>query len=162
MLSFALAYIEENFGDEINNIGSFGQPGDDPEYHGVTVWIPGALAIHKTSKNIEAAKLWLEYFLSEEATELLAQYSKPTGPYAVKGLEVDVEMYQAAIELQPHFERGMTAAALEFESPLKGPNLMQITQECGSGMSTPMEAALKYDQDLKKQALQLGLEGWLD
>jgi raffinose/stachyose/melibiose transport system substrate-binding protein len=77
-------------------------------------------------------------------------------------LEVDVEMYQAAIELQPHFERGMTAAALEFESPLKGPNLMQITQECGSGMSTPMEAALKYDQDLKKQALQLGLEGWLD
>ena len=162
MLSFALAYIEENFGDEINNIGSFGQPGDDPDYHGVTLWLPGAIAIPKTSKNIDAAKLWLEYFLSKEATELLAQYSKPTGPYAVKGLEVDVEMYQAAIELMPHFERGMTAAALEFESPLKGPNLMQITQECGSGMSTPIEAAEKYDQDLKKQALQLGLEGWLD
>ena len=62
MLSFALAYIEENFGDEINNIGSFGQPGDDPDYHGVTLWLPGAIAIPKTSKNIDAAKLGSNIF----------------------------------------------------------------------------------------------------
>lgn len=160
MLSFALAYIEENFGDEINNIGSFGQPGDDPDYHGVTVWLPGGIYLTNTSKNQEAAKLWMEYFVSNEATNIMAQYSKPSGPYAVAGVVVDVPMYQAAIELQPAFDAGMTAAALEFSSPLKGPNLPQITQECGSALATPQEAAEKYDQDVQKQAIQLGMPGW--
>lgn len=160
MLSFALSYIEENYPDAIDNIGSFGQPGDEPDYHGVTVWLPGGIYLTNTCKNIDAAKLWMEYFLSSEATTTMAKHSKPTGPYAVTGLEVDVEMYQASKELEPYFERGMTAAALEFESPLKGPNLPQITQECGSGISTALEAAEKYDQDVAKQAIQLGMEGW--
>lgn len=160
MLSFALAYLEENYPDAIDNIGSFGQPGDDPEYHGVTVWLPGGIYLANTCENVDAAKLWLEYFVSAEATELLAQYNKPTGPYAVLGLDVEVETYQAVKELQPYFDAGLTAAALEFESPLKGPNLPQITQECGSGISTPEEAAAKYDQDVYKQAIQLGMEGW--
>lgn len=160
MLSFALGYIEENFGEEIDNIGSFGQPGDDPEYHGVTVWLPGGVYLAKNSKNIEAAKLWLEYFTSSEIVNLLASYSKPTGPFAVKGIEVTVPMYRAALDLQPAFDAGMTAAALEFSSPLKGPNLPQITQECGSGISTPLEAAEKYDLDVQKQAIQLGMPGW--
>lgn len=160
MLSFALGYIEENFGEEINNIGSFGQPGDDPAYHGVTVWLPGGIYLAKSTKNEEAAKLWLEYFTSSEITNLLATYNKPTGPFAIKGIEVTVPMYRAATELQPHFDAGMTAAALEFSSPLKGPNLPQITQECGSGLSTPLEAAEKYDLDVQKQAVQLGMPGW--
>jgi len=160
MLSFALPYIEENYPDGIDDIGYFGQPGDDPEDHGVTVWLPGGVYVANTCENVEAAKLWLEYFLSAEATELMAQYSKPTGPYAVIGLDVEVETFEAVKELQPYFDEGRTAAALEFESPLKGPNLPQITQECGSGISTPEEAAQKYDQDVSKQAIQLGMEGW--
>ena len=160
MLSFALPYIEENYPEGIDKIGYFGQPGDDPEDHGVTVWLPGGVYIANTCENIDAAKLWLEYFLSPEATELMAQYSKPTGPYAVIGLDVEVETFEAVKELQPYFDEGRTAAALEFESPLKGPNLPQITQECGSGISTPEEAAQKYDQDVAKQAIQLGMEGW--
>lgn len=160
MLSFALPYIEENYPEGIDKIGYFGQPGDDPEDHGVTVWLPGGVYIANTCENIDAAKLWLEYFLSPEATELMAQYSKPTGPYAVIGLDVEVETFEAVKELQPYFDEGRTAAALEFESPLKGPNLPQITQECGSGIATPEEAAQKYDQDVAKQAIQLGMEGW--
>lgn len=160
MLSFALSYIEENFGDEINNIGSFGQPGDDPDYHGVTVWLPGGVYLANTCKNIDAAKLWLEFFVSDEAINLLATYSKPTGPFAVAGVKVEVPMYEAAVELQPAFDAGMTAAALEFSSPLKGPNLPQICQECGSGISTAQEAAEKYDLDVQKQAIQLGMPGW--
>lgn len=160
MLSFALSYVEENYPEAIDNIGSFGQPGDDPAYQGVTVWLPGGIYIANTCENIDAAKLWLEYYISEEATTTMAQFSKPTGPYAVTGLTVDVEMYQAAIELQHYFDEGNTVAALEFESPLKGPNLPQITQECGSGISTPEEAAEKYDLDVAKQAVQLGMPGW--
>jgi raffinose/stachyose/melibiose transport system substrate-binding protein len=50
--------------------------------------------------------------------------------------------------------------ALEFVSPVKGPALEQITVEVGSGIRSPQDAAARYDEDVKKQAQQLGLPGW--
>ena len=50
--------------------------------------------------------------------------------------------------------------ALEFLSPVKGPALEQITVEVGSGLRSAEDGAELYDQDVKKQAQQLGLEGW--
>ena len=64
-------------------------------------------------------------------------------------------------DLLPYFQQqGTTAPALEFISPIKGPNLEQITVEVGSGIRPAAEAAALYDEDVKKQALQLGLPGW--
>jgi len=62
--------------------------------------------------------------------------------------------------MMQYFESGKTAPALEFMSPLKGPNLPQITVECGSAIKTPEECAAEYDKDVEKQAKQLGLSGW--
>ena len=45
-------------------------------------------------------------------------------------------------------------------SPVKGPALEQITVEVGSGIRPAQDGAALYDQDVKKQAQQLGLEGW--
>jgi raffinose/stachyose/melibiose transport system substrate-binding protein len=53
-----------------------------------------------------------------------------------------------------------TAPALEFLSPIKGPNLENITVEVGSGIRSPEDAAALYDEDVRKQAQQLGLPGW--
>ena len=51
--------------------------------------------------------------------------------------------------------------ALEFLSPIKGPTLEQITVEVGSGIRPAAGRAPKlYDEDVKKQAQQLGLPGW--
>ena len=50
--------------------------------------------------------------------------------------------------------------ALEFLSPVKGPALEQITVEVGSGLRSAEDGAKLYDEDVKKQAQQLGLEGW--
>ena len=47
-----------------------------------------------------------------------------------------------------------------FLSPIKGPNLEQITVEVGSGIRPAAEAAGLYDQDVEKQAKQLGLPNW--
>ena len=44
--------------------------------------------------------------------------------------------------------------------PLKGPALEQITVAVGSGLNTAEEGAGLYDQDVEKQAQQLGLPGW--
>ena len=50
--------------------------------------------------------------------------------------------------------------ALEFLSPVKGPALEQITVAVGSGLNTADEGGALYDQDVEKQAQQLGLPGW--
>jgi raffinose/stachyose/melibiose transport system substrate-binding protein len=63
-------------------------------------------------------------------------------------------------DMDKYFKSGKTAPALEFLSPIKGPNLENITVQVGSGISTAKQGAALYDQDVKKQAQQLGLMGW--
>ncbi len=61
----------------------------------------------------------------------------------------------------PYFEKaGAASPALEFLSPIKGPTLEQILIEVGSGIRTAESGAKLYDEDVKKQAQQLGLPGW--
>jgi len=40
-------------------------------------------------------------------------------------------------DMDKYFKSGKTAPALEFLSPIKGPNLENITVQVGSGISTP-------------------------
>ena len=63
-------------------------------------------------------------------------------------------------DLLPYFDSNSTAPSLEFLSPFKGPNLLNMTVELGSGITTAQEAAKAYDADNASQAQQLGLEGW--
>ena len=44
--------------------------------------------------------------------------------------------------------------------PVKGPALPRILVEVGSGMISAIEGAAKYDDDVVKQAQQMGLEAW--
>ena len=70
-------------------------------------------------------------------------------------------MPQAIKDMQPYFDtEGGSSLALEFLSPIKGPALEQITVEVGSGIRKAADGAALYDQDVKKQAQQLGLDGW--
>jgi len=62
--------------------------------------------------------------------------------------------------MQPYIDAGLAAPALEFLSPIKGPALEQITVAVGSGINSAEEGAELYDQDVEKQAQQLGLPGW--
>ena len=66
----------------------------------------------------------------------------------------------AVADMLPYFQtEGATAPALEFLSPVKGPALEQITVEVGSGIRPAADGAALYDQDVEKQAQQLGLPG---
>ena len=59
-------------------------------------------------------------------------------------------------DLQPYVDGGNNSPALEFLSPVKGPNLEKITVEVGSGIRMRRTGAKLYDEDVKKQAQQLG------
>ena len=84
----------------------------------------------------------------------------PSGPYMIKGSKLPDDVPAAIKDIQPYIDGGNNSPALEFLSPVKGPSLEQITVAVGSGLNTPDEGASLYDQDVEKQAKQLGLPGW--
>jgi raffinose/stachyose/melibiose transport system substrate-binding protein len=160
MLTFALPAIKDTYPDKIDDIGFFGQPGDDPDNHGITLWMPGAAYLNKEAKDLDAGKKWIEFFISDEGMEAYMSGRKAEGPYMIKGLELPEDSYAAVQEMVPYLNDGKVGPALEYLSPIKGPSLEQITVEVGLGMTSAQEAAEKYDRDVEKQAKQLGIEGW--
>ena len=78
----------------------------------------------------------------------------------IEGAALPDDVPLAIKDLQPYIDAGTVAPALEFLSPIKGPSLEQITVAVGSGLNTAEEGASLYDQDVEKQAQQLGLPGW--
>ncbi|WP_077625172.1 ABC transporter substrate-binding protein [Sediminibacillus massiliensis] len=158
MLTQVLPVIAENHGELVNDIGVFPQPSDSPDTNGLTAWMPDAIMINKESENVDAAKKWLEYFISDEAIELYTAEEKAIGPFVLEGVELPEDSYPAVKEMAAYFEEGNVAPALEFVSPIKGPNLPQICTSIGSGTMKADEAAKMYDEDVEKQAKQLGLD----
>lgn len=157
MLAQVLPIIAEKYPEQIDDIGVFPQPGDHPDIHGLTVWMPDTIVISKESQKVDAAKQWMEFFISEQGIEVYETKYKSVGPYVIEGIELSDDSYEAVKDMVPYFEAGLVAPALEFVSPIKGPNLAQLCTSVGSGMMTAKEAAASYDSDVEKQAKQLGL-----
>lgn len=161
MLSFAVPVLVQNFPDLVDDIGFFAQPGDDPNNVGLTVWMPDSAYASANTKHPEEVKLFLSFIASTEGMDVVSSVTTPSGPYVVKGAELPDNVPQVVKDMLPYFNaEGKTSPALEFLSPVKGPMLEQLTVEVGAGMRSPEEAAALYDQDVEKQAQQLGLEGW--
>jgi raffinose/stachyose/melibiose transport system substrate-binding protein len=162
MLTFAVGGIAANFPDKIDDIGFFAQPGTDAAKNGLTLWQPAATYIPVTTEGakLDAAKDFLAFIASVEGQDAMSAGSPPSGPYMINGATLPADVPAAIKDLQPYIDAGTWAPALEFLSPIKGPALEQITVAVGSGINTAEEGADLYDQDVKKQAQQLGLPGW--
>lgn len=162
MLSFALPTIATNWPDKVNDIGFFAQPGPSADKNGATIWMLSANYIPQTTtgKKLEVAKDFLAYTVSPEAIAMLNEKVPPSGPYLIKGAKLPENALPAVKDIAAYIESGNSAPALEFLSPVKGPNLEHLCVAVGTGQMTAEEAAKAYDEDVKKQAQQLGLEGW--
>lgn len=160
MLTFAIGNIAQNYPDNLNDFGFFAQPGDDAAKNGLTTWMPTGLYMPADAENMEEAKKFLAWSITREACELVAK-AVPSGPYLIKDCQLPADVPQSVKDMLPYFEtEGRTAPALEFLSPVKGPALEQITVEVGTGIRSAAEAVALYDQDVEKQAKQLGLPNW--
>jgi raffinose/stachyose/melibiose transport system substrate-binding protein len=160
MATWILASINSNFPDKINDIGFFALPGDSSDKNGVTLWMPNNISIPKTSKSIVAAKKFLEFFVSAEGMAAYMSVGAPDGTFAVKGVKLPDAVFPAVRDVLAYVDANKTAPALEFLSPVKGPNLPQICVESGLALKTALECAKEYDRDVEKQAKQLMLPGW--
>ncbi len=161
MLTFALGNIKQNYPENVNDVGFFAQPGTDAAKNGLTVWMPAALYVPASSEHPEEAKAFLDFVASVEGCNVMIGANGATGPYLIKDCALPADVPPSVADMMPYFQtEGLTAPALEFLSPIKGPALEQFTVEVGSGIRPAAEAAALYDQDVEKQAKQLGLPDW--
>jgi raffinose/stachyose/melibiose transport system substrate-binding protein len=162
ILTSTLPNIETSDPDKVKDVGFFGIPGDDADSHGATLWLPGGVYIPRTTEGakLDAAKQFIAFIASPEGCDAYAKAWDPAGPFMVKGCQLPANVPPTVKDLQKYVDDEKVTPALEFVSPVKGPALEQITVEVGSGLRSAEKGAALYDQDVKKQAQQLGLEGW--
>ncbi|EYD75430.1 putative rhamnose oligosaccharide ABC transport system, substrate-binding protein component [Rubellimicrobium mesophilum DSM 19309] len=160
MLTFAIGAIQQNYPESLENVGFFAQPGPAGAPNGLTVWYLDAMYVPKGGEHTDIAKDFVNFAASPEACQIMIDTVGATGPLLVEGCDLPADVPRAVSDMLPYFQDGRTAPALEFLSPIKGPALEQITVEVGSGIRPAAEAAALYDQDVQKQAQQLGIEGW--
>lgn len=161
MLTFGIGNVAQSFPDNLNDLGFFAQPGPSPDSNGLTVWMPAGLYVPQTSDYTEEAIDFISFVASPEGCDVMMGATGAQGPFLVNGCNLPDDVPPAVADMLPYFqEEGRTAPALEFVSPIKGPNLEHLTVEVGSGIRSAQDAAALYDIDVVKQALQLGLPGW--
>jgi raffinose/stachyose/melibiose transport system substrate-binding protein len=160
MLTQVMPTISTNWPDKVNDIGFFAQPGTDASKNGATVWMPLAFYIPKTSKHIDMAMDFFAFVASPAGADAITAKVTPAGPYLIKGAKLPDAVLPFVKDLSGYIDSGNSYPALEFLSPIKGPTLEQLCVAVGTGQMTAAQAAAAYDEDVKKQAQQLGLPGW--
>lgn len=144
------------------DVGFFALPGQDAAKNGMTVWPGAGLYIPKTvsGAKLDAAKKFIEFAASPPGCDAFAKGQAPQGPFLSKACKLPASVSQVAKDTQAYFDSGKASPALEFRSPIKGPALEQICIQVGTGQVSGARGAALYDEDVKKQAQQLGLPGW--
>lgn len=161
MLSFVASDLEKMGPKLAENIGIFAQPGPSAKSNGLTVWMPNGLFIPKSTKHLMTAKNFISFMLSQQGVTAMNAAVPPSGPYFVKNVRLSGHVSQITIDMQKYFDtEGKTAPALEFVTPIKGPNLPKISVQVGSGIKSALQGATAYDLDVTRESQRLGLPGW--
>ncbi len=161
MLTFAIGNLFETYKDNLDDVGFFALPGDDAANNGLTVWVGEGLYGYAQTEHPDEAKKFMAFVASKDGCDVQTEAIGALGPYMTKSCTLPDDVPSPTKDLVSYFaEGGKTAPALEFLSPVKGPALEQITVEIGSGIRSPIDGAKLYDEDVRKQALQLDLPDW--
>jgi raffinose/stachyose/melibiose transport system substrate-binding protein len=145
-----------------NDVGLFAIPSNDPAKNGLTVWTGASMYVPKAVEGdkLDAAKKFIAFAASQPGCDAQAKAAPPPGPFLTKDCKLPADVSQVAKDTQAYLDGEKATPALEFKSPIKGPALEQICIQVGTGQETAEKGAALYDQDVKKQAQQLGLPGW--
>ena len=162
MLTFAIPNLSATYPDAVDDIGFFAQPGASADTNGATIWMPAGVYIPQTTEGaeLEAALEFLAFLASGATVEIMNSVVSPAGPYLIEGAALPDDVPPAVQDLAAYIDSGNSYPALEFLSPIKGPNLEQLLVSVGTGQTTAQQAAQDYDFDVERQAQQLGLPGW--
>lgn len=162
MLTNAISTLQQDNPDAVDDIGAFALPAQNADDTNLTIWEPNGLYIPKTTTGdkLAAAKKFVAFANSSEGCKVQNDTGTPGGPYVISTCTLPSSVPPMLSDLQKYIDDGKATPALEFLSPIKGPNLEKICVQVGSGISSAAVGAKQYDQDVVQQAQQLGLKGW--
>jgi raffinose/stachyose/melibiose transport system substrate-binding protein len=161
MITVVISNVVQSNPSQVNDIGYFAMPPDSGDAH-ATVWEAGGAYIPKstTGAKLAAAKKLVAFINSPNGCDIQNSAGVPSGPYAISTCTVPSNAPALVADEAKYQTDAKTGLALEFVSPIKGPNLEKILIQVGSGISSAQQGASLYDNDVKAQAQQLGLPGW--
>jgi raffinose/stachyose/melibiose transport system substrate-binding protein len=161
MITAVIGNVMQSNPAQVNDIGFFAMPTDSGTPR-ATVWEAGGAYIPKstTGDKLAAAEKLVAFINSPAGCNIQNTSGTVAGPYAISSCKVPANAPALVTDEQKYQSRKQTGLALEFISPIKGPNLEKILVQVGSGISTAQAGAALYDQDVVQQAQQLGLPGW--
>ncbi|GAA1448022.1 ABC transporter substrate-binding protein [Leifsonia poae] len=161
MITAVISNVLQSNPDQVNDIGYFAMPTEsgDPS---ATVWEPGGAYVPKstTGDKLTSAKKLVAFINSPAGCDIQNKAATAAGPFAISTCTVPDDAPGLVKDELAYQDAKKTGLALEFLSPIKGPNLEKILIQVGSGISTGKAGAALYDNDVKAQAQQLGLKGW--
>ncbi|AOX66529.1 MULTISPECIES: ABC transporter substrate-binding protein [unclassified Curtobacterium] len=162
MLTNAISAIQQDSPDAVNDIGAFALPAENADDTNLTIWEPNGLYIPKTTTGdkLAAAKKFVAFANSSEGCKVQNDTGTPGGPYVISTCTLPDSVPPMIGDLQKYLDDGKASPALEFLSPIKGPNLEKICVQVGSGITNAAKGADQYDDDVVQQAQQLGIKGW--
>ncbi|MGN6761753.1 MAG: ABC transporter substrate-binding protein [Leifsonia sp.] len=161
MLSVVISNVVQSNPDQVNDIGYFAMPAAMGDAH-ATVWEPNGAYIPKTTTGdkLTLAKKFVAFINSPAGCKVQNDAGIPAGPFATSACTLPDNAPALVQDILKYQKDKKTGLALEFLSPIKGPNLEKILIQVGSGISSAQQGASLYDQDVKAQAQQLGIKGW--
>jgi ABC-type glycerol-3-phosphate transport system substrate-binding protein len=139
MLTNAISTLQQDSPDAVDDIGAFALPAEDAD---------------------DTAKKFIAFVNSSKGCAIQNDTGTPGGPYVISTCTLPDDVPAMLGDLQQYIDDSKATPALEFLSPIKGPNLEKICVQVGSGISTAAVGAKQYDQDVVQQAQQLGIKGW--
>ncbi|ROR72563.1 ABC transporter substrate-binding protein [Bogoriella caseilytica] len=156
-----LTHTQQNSPDHVDDLGFFAIPAQDADHTQATIWQATGIYIPQSTEGdeLEAARDFVAFITSERGCELQLEHLNPGGPFPGT-CDLPDDVAPLLTDIEAYVEQGRTAPALEYLSPVKGPNLEHILVEVGSGIRDAQSAAERYDEDVINQARQLGLDGW--
>jgi raffinose/stachyose/melibiose transport system substrate-binding protein len=162
MIAVVIGNVLQSNPDKVNDIGVFPLPADKADDTRLTIWEPAGAYIPKTTtgQKLIAAKKFVAWLNSPAGCAIQNKTGLPSGPYAITQCTVPSDAPALVADTQKYIDEKKSGLALEFISPIKGPNLEKILIQVGSGISSAAKGAALYDDDVKKQAQQLGLKEW--
>ncbi|MBA8991094.1 raffinose/stachyose/melibiose transport system substrate-binding protein [Curtobacterium pusillum] len=162
MLTNAISAIQQDSPDAVNDIGAFALPAANADDTNLTIWEPNGLYIPKTTTGdkLTAAKKFIAFANSSGGCKVQNDTGTPGGPYVISTCTLPDSVPPMIDDLQKYLDEKKASPALEFLSPIKGPNLEKICVQVGSGITSAAKGADQYDDDVVQQAQQLGLKGW--
>ncbi|CAN7264413.1 extracellular solute-binding protein [Paenibacillus sp. LjRoot153] len=135
-------------------IGMFPLPWDGDPYAGISD--PNGLYVFKNSKNLEAAKDFLNFFSSEQ--ELTKYFNTVKSIPTWTGLTIDLN--KGTADMKPFVDEGKAAPFFNSLTPVEIGDYQGLLQQMYGGTMTPKEVAVGLQANIDKAAKAAGVTGF--